>query len=72
MLIPQLVRGDHETFNRSAGDESIHNLRDVCAWNKKGNRRTSAAGRLDTWIDYCPRLAGGTIPFIRRYSTIWP
>jgi hypothetical protein len=19
-----------------------------------------------------PRLAGGTIPFIRRYSTIWP
>ena len=24
-----LIRGDHETFNRLAGDESIHNLRDV-------------------------------------------
>ena len=45
---------------------------DVRAWNKKGDRKTSPAGRLDTWIDYCPRLAGGTIPFIRRYSTIWP
>jgi hypothetical protein len=21
---------------------------------------------------YWPRLAGGTMPFIRRYSTIWP
>src|SRR5947208_1732217 len=21
---------------------------------------------------YCPRLAGGTTPFIRRYSTTWP
>lgn len=21
---------------------------------------------------FCGRLAGGTIPFIRRYSTIWP
>jgi hypothetical protein len=24
-----LIRGDHETFNRLAGNESIHNLRDV-------------------------------------------
>ena len=32
-LIPSrsivLICGDHETFNRLAGDESIHNLRDV-------------------------------------------
>ena len=32
-LIPSssivLIRGDHETFNRLAGDESIHNLRDI-------------------------------------------
>ena len=21
---------------------------------------------------YCPRLAGGMMPFMRRYSTIWP
>jgi len=21
---------------------------------------------------YCPRLAGGTMPFMRAYSTIWP
>jgi hypothetical protein len=26
----QLIRGKHETFNRFAGDEAIHNLRDVC------------------------------------------
>ena len=25
----QLIRGDYETFNRFALDESIHNLRDV-------------------------------------------
>ena len=25
----QLIRSDHETFNRLAGDKSIHNLRDV-------------------------------------------
>ena len=24
-----LIRSDHETFNRLAGDESVHNLRDV-------------------------------------------
>ena len=24
-----LIRSNHETFNRLAGDESIHNLRDV-------------------------------------------
>jgi hypothetical protein len=27
--LQRIVR-DHETFNRSAGDESIHNFRDVC------------------------------------------
>jgi hypothetical protein len=26
-----LIRGDHEMFNRSALDQSIHNLRDVRA-----------------------------------------
>ena len=25
-----LIRGKHETLNRLAGDESIHNLGDVC------------------------------------------
>ncbi len=24
-----LIRSDHETFNRLAGNESVHNLRDV-------------------------------------------
>ena len=24
------IRGDHETFNRFARDQSVHNLRDVC------------------------------------------
>ena len=67
-----LIHGNHETFNPLALNEPIHDLRDVRAWNKKGNRKTSAAGRLDTCMHYCPRLAGGTIPFIRRYSTIWP
>ena len=29
--------------------------------------------RAATAVDYCcGRLAGGTMPFIRRYSTIWP
>jgi hypothetical protein len=46
-LIPSssivLIRSDHEAFNRLAGDESIHNLRDVRAWIKRGNRKTSPA-----------------------------
>ena len=25
-----LIRGNHETFNRSTRNERIHNLRDVC------------------------------------------
>ena len=29
--------------------------------------RSTLAGQSDF-----PRLAGGTIPFIRKYSTIWP
>ena len=64
-----LIRGNHEPVNRLALNESIHNLRDVRAWNKKGNRKTSPAGRLDARMHYWPRLAGGIIPFIRRYST---
>jgi hypothetical protein len=38
-----LIRGNHEPFNRLALNESIHNLRDGRAWNKKGNRKTSPA-----------------------------
>ena len=72
-LIPSssivLIRGNHEPFNGLALNEPIHDLRDVRAWNKKDNRKTSPAGRLDTCMHYWPRLAGGMIPFIRRYST---
>ena len=64
-----LIRGNHEPFNRLVLNESIPYLRDVRAWNKKGNRKTSPAGRLDARMNYWPRLAGGMIPFIRRYST---
>jgi hypothetical protein len=75
-LIPSssivLIRGNHEPVNRLALNESIPNLQNVRAWNKKGNRKTSSAGRLDARMHYWPRLAGGTIPFIRRYSTICP
>ena len=28
-LCSMLIRSDHETFNRLAGNESVHNLRDV-------------------------------------------
>ena len=38
-----------------------------------GNRVSKArANRTAAAAPCCQRLAGGTIPFIRKYSTIWP
>jgi hypothetical protein len=36
-------------------------------------RNGSACSKApDGWPRYCWRLAGGTMLFMRRYSTIWP
>ena len=44
-------------------------------WNSKRERLPykSVIRLKKPWLcAYCPRLAGGTIPFMRRYSTICP
>jgi hypothetical protein len=35
-------------------------------------RDAADTAAITAFRTYRPRLAGGTIPFIRRYSTIWP